>query len=428
MSWSLPIVLTLIWIVIIQQTAPCRAFLDSQQNCPGINNIPTCTELNLTLGLSCVLGKPIENSKVVPDDLAGTTPLFGYSISMDDEGLTTVITAKFNGDLQEGAAWVYLRDAVTSKWANIAKITTLGSRFFGFDAAISGDGNTIALATQLVAKSGHFICTFHRVLGGTSWPTDGCMALKDELSDVKLSQDGTLLVTGGANGMSSVYTRSGNLASGFLWLYMANLTIPLKLDEAADASTLAISANGDRIVVGYPKSGAFVFSRSGATWSPFHILDTGDSNFYTTVQMNSNGDTVAVCRNDDNVPGSCYMFIFEQSTNSWKLAPSILKTTELREGAPLFGARSFAMSGDASLLLMSGNGDIAPDTTIMGSAFLFGRTDPIAWSAFGKFSTPTNVLAGFSGDMAISRNGKHLAIAADGDNVGKGSVFFYLIL
>jgi hypothetical protein len=416
-------VIITIYLMLIFQSTPSLSFfeVDNARDCQGLTDIPSCTDVNATKGLQCLLGIPIYNSKFYPSGLTDPAAAsVGHSLAMDDEGLTTVVSAPYEG---KGSVFIYSRDTQNDKWAPISKIPPSNDAIIGFgcEAAISGDGNTIALAANLADNSGDVIYTFNRALGGSSWPGDTtAITAQDTISDLKLSKDGTIMVVGGYHGRSSIYTRSGSLVSGFSWSFTANLTVTIPTDTQTDYNSVAISAGAERIAIVYSDA-LFVFSRSGATW-PFVRISTktpGIDSTSQTVAMSSDGNIIAVCSQiiSGGLANYCTIYIYNQPTNTWQSSPSSITVNEELSFKHL-GDRYLAMSGDGSIIVSN---DFSNTPSLTFASFMFTRSSPTKWSQLVKFVAEPGTQLGFVGDMAMSRNGKHLVIGA----VSDGSVTFY---
>jgi len=180
------------------------------------------------------------------------------------------------------------------------------------------------------------------------------------------------------SGSAYVFVRSGST-----WSQQQKLT-------AADGATgdffgSAVSIDGDTVVVGAygdddngPDSGsAYVFVRSGSTWSPQKKLTASDGAtgdyFGDTVDIVSDTLVAGAPRDDDNGTDSGSAYLFERSGGGWsplhKLVPE--------DGAAddHFGG-SVAISSDTLVIGAYGDDDNGPDS---GSAYVCGLDIQPTW-------------------------------------------------
>ncbi len=142
---------------------------------------------------------------------------------------------------------------------------------------------------------------------------------------VALSADGdTLLITGreqSQRGDVWVFVRSGST-----WIQQGEpLKIPTEVKVPAEVGALALSGDGNTAVAGVsaePAGSAWVFTRSGETWSAGRELVDGDrvanDGFGSTVALSADGETALVGasgNNFDSVQGGVYAF--SRSGETW---------------------------------------------------------------------------------------------------------------
>jgi hypothetical protein len=382
----------------------------------------------------------------------GQSYRFGQVVSLSQDGDTLAVSAFYeasaakgiNGDQndksipQAGAVYVFTRTGTT--WAQQAyiKASNTGEKGtaaqpdegdqFGFSMSLSADGNTLAV--------------------GAISEDSGAKGIDGDQNDNSQQSSGAVYVfTRSRNNWSQqAYIKASNTDAGDLFGYAVGLS--------GDGNTLAVSAydedssareiNGvmDRNRRG---SGAiYVFTRTGSTWAQTAYLkasnaENGDSLGYD-LAISHDGNTIAAgsgdedcyaaginppgCDNDfrtDTSAGAVYVFV--RNGNTWTQQAFIKSSHPGKED--WFGAR-LGISGDGNTLavgaqLENGNSKgINGDQTDLtaedsGALYLFTRTGT-AWTqkAYIKGSN-TEAYDEFGSSMALSKDGKVLAVGARGE-------------
>lgn len=326
-----------------------------------------------------------ETQKLLASDGAASDR-FGDAIDLD--GNVAVVGAPYKNEgalTQAGAAYVYTWDGT---WTQRSKLSTdLGSLgYFGDSVAI--DGDTIVVGA------------FQK-----NW---GVMA-----------------------GAAYVFVWDGDS-----WESQARLTAPD--GDYADYFGVEVDISGDTIVIGAKQDNdpvmgadagsAYVFTRTGSTWSLQQKLTASDGAIsdWFGVDVAVQGDTVLVgaSGDDDNGSGSGSVYVFSRIGNSWseqvKLKSSDGATTDA------FGS-AVALDADTALIGAPGDDPVAmPITSNHGSAYVITRSGTV-WSEQAKLLAPalaTNDKLGsavaLDGDLAV------LSAAEDdtlGNNAGAAYVF-----
>jgi hypothetical protein len=334
---------------------------------------------------------PIEAAKIIAlDGAAGDQ--FGYSVALS--GDTAVIGARFDSDdvngLESGSAYVFIRTGTT--WSQQAKLTAsdgMARDWFGVRVAISGD-------TAVVTAD----------------------ADDDDVNGVD-------------SGSAYVFTRSGTT-----WSLQAKLTAadgaPVDLfgySVALSDDTAVFGAKFDDDDINGVKSGsAYVFVRSGTTWSQQAKLTAADGKpgdeFGYSVALA--GDTVVVTANadDDDVKGtdSGSAYVFTRSGAIWSQQAKL--TAADGAAGDLFGVRS-AVYGDTALIGARFTDDSGDDS---GSAYVFTRSGAV-WSQQAKL-TAADGAAGDDFGYSVSISGDSALVGAQSDDnningVDSGSAYLF---
>jgi hypothetical protein len=244
---------------------------------------------------------------------------------------------------------------------------------FGTSAALSADGSTLLIGGPEADGSRGAVWAFTR--SGASWTQQGS----------EWTGDGT-----GGGGTEECAEEAAE-ESG----------------ECSFGASVALSADGNTALVGDPSQTssagvAWVFTRSGTTWSAGEQLPSGTENgeawFGRSVAMSADGNTALV-----GVPsteqGRGSAAVFTRSAGGWtRGAP--LSSAETKSGAH-FG-RSVAMSSDGSEALIGAPGD----SSYVGAAWAFARHGS-TWVA-----QPGKLVGG--GESGSGHFGKSVALSGDG--------------
>lgn len=265
---------------------------------------------------------------------------FGRSVSLS--GNTAAIGAP-NGEMptRADAGCVYIFERSGKTWSEQAKLFASDgntSSAFGLDVSISGD--TVLIGSNVTGRLGLYGTTYVSgsayvfVRSGNSWSQQAKLndvngALGDRFgSSVSLFENTALIgssqnktKTSTGEGSAFVFTRTGTS-----WTRQAKLVAE---DAAADDRFgTSVSLSGSTALIGAPRDdiggvsnvgSAYVFVRSGTTWSQQTKLAANDLNeqsgFGNSVSLSGNTALVAAEWNNSLTPGGAY--IFARSGESW---------------------------------------------------------------------------------------------------------------
>jgi len=218
------------------------------------------------------------------DPLAATNDAFGRSVALSgDTALIGAYGKTVSGQDGAGAAYVFVRTGRT--WSQQAELTASNAAAndeFGDSVALSGKTALIGACSKTVSGQGEAGAAYVFVRTGTTWTQQAELPDPDAASDdqfgfsVTLAGDtavvgawqktvGTVSVAGAAY----VFVRSGTT-----WSRQAELSDPDAANNDAFGSSVALS--GDTALIGaWGKTvsgqtyagAAYVFVRSGTTWS-----------------------------------------------------------------------------------------------------------------------------------------------------------------
>ncbi len=367
---------------------------------------------------------------------------FGWSVAIS--GDTVVVGDRLDSvgaNVDQGSAYVFVRSGVI--WSQQAKLTaTDGTAFdeFGYSVALSGDTIVVGASSTDVGANAYQGSAYVFAKSGMTWTQQQKLTASDGASGDKFGQSvaigGDTVVVGafvdnvGANsaqGSAYVFIRSGTN-----WVEQTKLTAS---DGAAFSEFgISVAISGDTVVVGafvddvganVNQGSAYVFVRSGSTWTQQQQLTASDGvaddNFGWSVAIS--GDNVVVGADHDQVgtnfrQGSAYVLV--RSGTTWTQQQQL--TASDGAGGDRFGW-SVAISGDAVVV-----GAIEDDVGAnggQGSAYLFvcnwtEKAHPVASDgAAGDF---------FGQSVAIS--GDTVVVGAYLDDVGanmfQGSAYVFV--
>jgi hypothetical protein len=308
----------------------------------------------------------------------------------------------------------------------------------GTSVAISGDGNTVIVGGPEDAGGAGAAWVFTRSGGvwtqqGGKLVGTGGVGITAQGSSVGLSADGDTALVGGIAdddgiGAAWVFTRSGGV-----WTQQGGKLVGTGgAGSQFQGWSAALSADGDTAVVGGPEDNtaigaAWVFTRSGGVWTQQggKLVGTGfvDSTFHIllgySVAISADGDTIVVGGPEDDIAiGAAW--VFTRSGGVWtqqgnKLVGTYLLTT-YEQGS------SVAVSGDGNTAIVGG-----PDDFSLGGAGVFTRSGGV-WTQQGDKLVGTGAVAqpAEGTSVAISADGTTAVLGGSSDNSGVGAAWIFV--
>ena len=323
----------------------------------------------------------IEQQELTASDGA-ENDYFGYRIAID--GDFAIITA-FGDDTQTGAAYVFTRSGST--WTQQQKLTASDATIgYNFGVSVDLDGETAIIGSNWADHTG---AAYVFTRSGTTWTqqqkiTPSGAAAEDQIGkQVSISGD-TVLTTaewddddGDKSGSAYVFTRSGST-----WTQQQKLTASdaAQMDYFGyscdvDGDTVFIGAHGDDDYGTFSGS-AYVFTRSGTTWTQQQKLNPsdGDSWDYFGNDISLDGDTAIIGADHKenagyDTAGSAY--VFTRSGTTWtqeaKLVPS-----DVIDSYDYFG-KKVSLDGNTAIIGKPYDDDVGQAA---GSAYVFEGPEP----------------------------------------------------
>ncbi|MCB9787613.1 MAG: lamin tail domain-containing protein [Deltaproteobacteria bacterium] len=367
-------------------------------------------DLDCAAGHGCVEGEAVE----LRASDGAEADVFGITVSVS--GQTAVVGAP--GDDDTGAAYVFVRSG--GAWTQQAKLTAPEvptGRGFGGRVAISGDTVLVGAKADDGADDASG-AAYVFVRSGATWTQQARLTASDGAASdwfggwVALDGDTAVLGAtgdddaGNASGSAYVFVRSGSA-----WTQQAKLTAS---DGAAkDAFGWSVSVSGDTAVVGAwddddsgsGSGSAYVFARSGSTWTQQGKLTAPDGafgdGFGWSVSVSGTTAVVGALRDyGDGAAGSAYVFV--RKSSAWTMQQKLTASDAATGDA--FGFSVSLSGGTIVVGAVWGDDDAGLDT---GSAYVFVRSGS-TWSeqarligADGAKGDAFGVSTSVSGDIAV---------------------------
>jgi hypothetical protein len=284
-------------------------------------------------------------------------------------------------------------------------------------------GSAIALSNDTVAVGAHQSCSVF-IRAGSSWSFQQKLTLPSDPLGFggSVALEGDTLVVGAAgdnldvNGSGAAYVFS---RSGTTWTQQQRLTAsdPANNDNfgatvGISGNTIAIGATGADVGTNFGAGAVYVFVRSGATWSQQQQLNASDSatNFGLGRALSISGNSIVAGTFDsDVVTGAAYVFVRNGTT--WSQQQRLAQG----QADDHFGC---AVSIDADTVVVGAFGDDVGANPDQGSAFVFTRTGTV-WSLQQRLNASTGSSQDGFG-KAVSINGDLLVVGASFDDIGTG--------
>lgn len=348
---------------------------------------------------------------------------FGETLDLSGD---TLIVGAPRKDFSVGAAYVFV--ASGSTWQQQTRLfgqNPQGLSVFGLSVVI--DGNVAAVAGRGSSTGFGIVSIYERT--GTVWTLQDEVSASDEaVGDGfgnSIDLDGSTLVVGAPFDNDNATSNSGSVyvyeRTGTTWIERDKLTASAPFPDDQFGGSVAL--DGDRVVIGAPRSNApefaptaYVFSRSGTEWSQeIRLLGDGQPNTLFGSCVSVYGDSVLIGA-PDAADREGRVFSYRWTGAVWveeaTLAPSDV-------GSGRFGSSS---SRDDDRVCIS-----APGADLSrGACYLFTRTGT-SWRQ--ELRHTVDSLAGLDlFGSAVALEGERLIASAPGqDNFGgnSGSAFSF---
>jgi hypothetical protein len=311
---------------------------------------------------------------------------FGQSVSVSGDTAVVGAPGDYDGGIGSGSAYVFTRSGST--WTEQAKLTPSdGAEGDEFGLSVSVSGGTAVVGSSFDDDAGLYSgSAYVFTRSGGVWTQQQKLTASDATAgdyfgeSVSVSGDTAVVGAecdddaGNLSGSAYVFTRSGST-----WTQQAKLTAS---DAAAgDRFGHSVSVSDDTAVVGAIEAevgpgSAYVFTRSGSTWTQQAKLTASDAaaGDYFGYSVSVSGDTAVVAADwdDDAGSNSGSAYVFKRSGSTWTQQAK-LTASDAAEGDE-FG-KSVSVSGDTAVVGASSNDDAG---SASGSAYVFDLALPAA--------------------------------------------------
>ena len=392
---------------------------------------------------------------IIRDSSGEANDKFGYSVATKGDNIVVGV----QGDNYYGGAFVYTLSG--GSWSQSSKLEhsdTGSGDLFGWDVDISSDGLYVVAGHPYDEEetSGfnytnlNYGAAYIFYYNGSSWSQQAKLKPSDRSTgdqfgrSVAMNNAGDYIIGGAPyqesggtqQGAAYIFTRSGTSWSQQAKLEASDGQNYDLFGEAVDIS----STDADYAIVGaYLEDGAgsgdarrgkaYVFTRSGTSWSQQAILtpsDAADNQYFGfAVTISDDGAYACVGAYGDATEGANTgaAYIFARSGTSWsqqaKLTASDAATSDL------FG-RSMRMNSDGTFVIIGAYGDDGPsdDAATSGTAYIFKREDT-TWSQVKQLRASDYQASDVFGGqichaVGINASGNRVVVGAPQEDGGAG--------
>ncbi len=371
-----------------------------------------------------------ESSVYIASD-GSSSDYYGHSVSLDgDYAIVGAYYKDVSGVSNQGGAYILHRSY--SAWSEDDIITAsdgAANDFFGCSVSISGDYAIIGAHGKNSSKGKAYI-----FYNSSSWSQQAGLTASDGASydnfGVSVAIDGDYAIVG-----SSGADISGSLQQGKAYIYYRSGTSWTEQDilTASDGTSgdyfgSRVSISGDyAIVTGGNTSKVYVFYRSGTSWSEQTILTASDGSsgdsFGTSIYID--GDYVIIGASGADVSGNSNQgkaYVFHRSGTSWT-EEAILTSSDGAEN-DYFGL-SVCINGDYAII--GAYNKSIPGHSFQGKSYVFHRSGTSWFEEAGLAASDGDDSDQFG--ISVSISGDCVLVGADqkdvSGNADQGKVYFY---
>lgn len=329
-----------------------------------------------------------EEAKLLATDAANNDN-FGNSVSISSDG-SRAIVGSHGKTSNTGAAYVFLRTGTT--WTQEQKITASDATTysaFGFSVSMSSDGSRVAIGSS------------------------------------------TKMLTYGGQGAVYVFLRTGTT-----WTQEQRLLASDPTTNAGFGTSVSITPDGTRLVVGAYSANigtfsgcgsAYIFSRSGVTWSQESEILASDPNntdyFGRSVSISSDGSRVVIGAYDKTGSAGVYQgaaYIFLRTSTTWAQEAKLLAGDAAANDQFGFSSVIFSDGSSVAIGAFNKSGTVG---TGQGAVYIFARTNT-SWAQINKImASDTATGDNFGYSVAVSSDMSRMEIGAKSKNSGTGAVY-----
>jgi len=343
---------------------------------------------------------------------------------------STIVVGASGHKSNQGAAYVFTKSGST--WSQVQELTSsdgAANDYFGGSTTISSDGSTIVIgarghnsnqgAAYVFTKSGSTWSQTQELTGSDGAVNDyfgGSTTISSDGSTIVIGADEHKVGSNASQGTACVYTKSGST-----WSQVQELTssdgaaddlFGISTTISSDGSTIVVGANGHKVGSNASQGAAYVFTKSGSTWSQVQELTSSDGaandEFGISTTVSSNSSTIVIgAFGPDIYAGAAY--VFTKSGSIWS-------QTQECDG---LGSDTFSyettISSDSSTIIVG-----APLQNSIGAAFVYTKSGS-TWSQVQELTSSDGAANDNFGLAAVSNTGSTIVIGAGGHQVGSNA-------
>ena len=374
-----------------------------------------------------------ERQKLTASD-AATSDTFGYSVSISSDGSTAIVGARGKSS-STGAAYIFTRSGtIWTQQQTLTASDAAASDYFGQSVSISSDGSTAIVGAW--GKSSYTGAAYIFTRSGSTWTQQQKLTASNAAGgdyfggSVSLTSDGSTALIGAAyksslTGAAYVFTRSGSTWTQQAWLVASDNDI-----SDTFGYSVSISSNGSTAIVGaWGKSSstgaAYIFIRSGSTWTEQQKLvasgAAGGDRFGYSVSISSDGSTVIVgayWEDPSAISNAGAAYVYTRSGSTWTQQAKLTASDPATND--YFGG-SVTISSDGSTAVICAYFK----SSSTGAAYIFTRLGS-TWTQQAKLTASdaaTNDSFGYS--VSISSDGSTALIGAAYKSSSTGAAYIY---
>ena len=414
----------------------------------GVNLVSALSTFSLTFGPDWSV-TPTESILRASD--AQASDRFGDATAISGDGTYAIVGAYGEDQEGGGAGAAYIFERSGSTWTEIEKLTASDAQAgdgFGRSLSINSDGTyAIVGAPDEDTGGGNAGAAYIFTRSGSTW-TEQQKILSSDIQatdqlgvSVSMSSDGTYAIVGATGedggsgdpisdaGAAYVFTRSGST-----WTEQAILRASDAQATDRFGNSVSINSDGSYIIVGSSledtggsaAGAAYIFTRSGSTWTQQQKIQSSDiqagDSFGHSVSMNQDGTYVIVAARVESgvLPTAGAAYIYTRSGSTWTQQQKI-QSSDI-QAADQFGYL-VSISGDGSHVVVSTvleDGGPGDPLAAAGAAYIFSRSGS-TWTEIRKLtSSDLQYNDRFGGGLSISSDGSYVIVGAFNEDGGAG--------
>lgn len=398
------------------------------------NTVFNICKKKLAIGIFILLNQVCLVSQVqIGTDINGDSEfdLFGWSTSMNETGTRIVVGAIGNSSITDNIGQIKVFEEIADNWVQLGTNIEGDSNadLFGFSVSMSDDGNRIAVGARS-NDNGGLEAGQVKVLeyDGSDWIQIGTdingLATNDQLgTSVGLSANGNRLVTGAVGSSAGLSVAGQVRVFEFIagnWVQVGN---SINGDESFSqfGSACSISNDGNTIATSAPLySGILglsaglvrVYTLIGGVWTQVGSDLLGEESFGTygfSISLSADGSRLAVgMRYDDggNTLGRVQIYDFD-GTN-WIQSGNNIEG----DASNSLTDHAVSLSSDGSRVAFGAGGSNAGGA-LSGQTRVYEQVG-LVWSQFGN---------DINGDAEFDQSGTNVFLSPDGHRVSIGAPF-----